>query len=304
MIFALIGEEALLVRRALERLLAERLPPAARDFNFDRFEGREVEARKIAEIAKTLPVLSPRRLLLIREAEAIKKGELERLEPLLVSLPETTDLVFAAGKVDRRLRFWQRVAEFGKVREFRPLYPREVPAWVAEEAGSRGFRIDADAVSWLVAALGTDLSLLHATLEKLDLLRGDRKAVSLPEVEACVAAFSWKSVFDLTDAVGRKDLGQAAALFKRMFAAGESPVALLALLARHFRILLKVKEGGTAGIPPFFLKDYQRQSSAFRKEELLEKNERLFHADWALKSSPLPSTILFEQLLFDLCRPS
>lgn len=302
MIHVLVGQEVFLIQRALEKFLSERLLSASREFNFDLLEGKEVEAKKLMEVARTLPVLSARRILLVKNAHDLKKGEMEGLEPLLKEIPETTDLIFVAEKVDRRLRFWQRIGEVGKVQEFKPLYPREVPPWILEEARSRGFAISPDAAQWLVSALGTDLSLIHSTLEKLILFKGDEKKISLGDVEACVTAFSWKSVFDLTDAVGRRDLGQALILFKRMFSAGESPIALLALIARHFRILIKVKEGETGGIPPFFLKDYQRQAGTFQREELNEKNEKIFQTDWALKSSPLGSAILFERLLMDLCQ--
>ena len=302
MIYALIGQETLLVRQALERLLSERIPSTAREFNFDTFEGREVEVQKLMQVAQTLPVLASQRVILVRNADDLKKGEMDRLESVLPEIPKTTDLIFVAEKADRRLKFWQRLGEIGKVQEFKPLYPREVPPWIQGEARSGGFSVDPDAAQWMVSALGTDLSLIHSTLEKLYLLKGGEKKISLADVESCVTAFSWKSVFDLTEAVGRRDLRQALTLFKRMFSAGESPIALLALLARHFRILIKVKEGETRGIPPFFLKDYQRQAGTFRREELNEKNEKIFQTDWALKSSPLSPSILFERLLFNLCQ--
>ena len=56
MIYALVGPEALLIRRELDKILSERLTPASKDFNFDAFEGGEVSSKRIAEIAGALPV--------------------------------------------------------------------------------------------------------------------------------------------------------------------------------------------------------------------------------------------------------
>ncbi len=302
MIFALVGEEALLLRRALDKLLAERVDPAAKDFNFDVFEGPEVEARKLADIAGILPVMAPRRVVLIRNAQSLRKGEMEGLTELLPKIPETTDLILAADKADMRTSFWQKVGKTGKLREFKPLDAREAPQWIAEEVKASGFTIDFQASQWLVSAVGNDLSALQSALEKIYLLKGNDKKIVLADVEACVTAVSWRSIFDLIDAVGARNLERALRLFRKMETSGESPIALLALLARHFRILSKVKEGDSGGVPPFFLKDYQRQASVFDATGLERRREKIFHADWALKSSPIDKNLLFERLLMELCR--
>lgn len=302
MIFALIGEEAFLIRRSLDKLLQDRLPATSRDFNFDNFEGRDIAALKVIESANTLPVNASRRVILIRNAQEMKKAEIDQLEPFLASVPETTDMILTAGKADQRLKFWQQVKKVAKVREFKPLYPNEAPAWIREEALSSGYRISSEAAAWIVSAVGSDLSVLHSTLEKLYLLKGSHKEISLKDVEGSITAFSWKSLFDLTDAVGVRNLASALVLFKRMLSAGESPIALVALLARHFRILLKVKEGSVAGIAPFFLRDYQRQAGQFRPDQLAGHMERIFKADWALKTSVLTPSLVFERLLIELCR--
>ncbi len=302
MIFALIGEESLLVRRDLEKLLSQRVPATAREFNFDTLTGSEVQARRVLEMARTLPVLASRRVILIKEADEIKKGEMETLEPLLKEVPEETDLIFVASKADRRLSFWKAIEKVGKVREYKPLDFREAPRWIEDEAKSAGYRIGYEVAQWMVTALGMDLSLLHSTLEKLYLLMGDKKEIQLPDVESCVMAFSWKSVFELTDTVGQKDLARALTLFHRMYASGESPIALVALIGRHFRILSKVKEGRSAGLPPYFLSEYKRQADRFQTKDLESKREKIFHTDWALKRLSLDPTIVFEKLLMDLCR--
>jgi DNA polymerase-3 subunit delta len=302
MIFALVGEETLLLRRALDRLLAERVDPAAKDFNFDVFEGPEVEARKLSDVAGLLPVMAVRRVILVRNAQSLRKGELEGLTDLLPKIPETTDLILAADKADMRTSFWQKVGKLGKLREFKPLDAREAPQWVVEEAKGASFSIDFQAAQWLVSAVGNDLSALQSALEKIYLLKGNDKRVVLADVETCVTAVSWRSIFDLTDAVGARNLERALRLFRRMETSGESPIALLALLARHFRILSKVKEGDSGGVPPFFLKDYQRQAAVFDPPGLERRREKIFQADWALKSSPIDNNLLFERLLMDLCR--
>lgn len=302
MIYTLIGEEAFLLRRSLEKLLKERVSAESRDFNFDSFDGNGLQARKIIEAAQTLPVFAPQRVVLVKNAQELKKGECDILEPFLKKVPETTDLIFVTEKVDRRFSFWQKLLEIAKVREFKPLGSEEAPRWLIQEAKEAGYEIACEAATWMTTALGTDLFLLHTALEKLFLFKKDQKEISLSDVESCVVPSSWKNIFEITNAVGERNLARALKLFRRMEEAGESPIAMVALLARHFRILSQVREGSHAGIPFRFLKEYQQQVRRFRTGDLEEKRERLFQADWALKSSPLQTKLLFERLLFELCR--
>lgn len=302
MIYALIGPEALLLKRALDKLLAECLDPASKDFNYDVFEGGDLDVQKVIQSIGTLPVFAPRRVVLVKNAHELKKAEQEKLANLLSDIPESTDLIFTAEKSDARTGFWQKLAKAGKTMEFKPIDPREAPRWIADEAAAAGYKMDYQAAQWLASAIGADLSAIQSALQKLFLLKGDQKTISLADAEACVSAISWRSVFDLTDAVGAKNLSCALQLFHRMEESGESPIGMLSILARHFRILSKVKEGDTAGVPPFFLRDYQRQAGPFDAARLQDKREKIFQADWALKSSPIDNNLLFERLLMELCR--
>lgn len=302
MIFVLVGSEALLLKRALEKLLSERIGPASRDFNFDIFEGGTLDVRKVSDAVGTFPVFAARRVVLIRNAHELRKNESDRLAELLSKIPETTDLIITAEKSDGRTAFWQTLSKATKVREFKPLDPREAPRWITDEAAQAGYRIRFEAAQWIAAAVGSDLTALQSTLEKLYLLKGNGKEIALADAESAVTAVSWKNIFELTESVGVRNLGRALTLFRRMEEGGESPIAMLSLLARHFRILSKVKEGDSAGVSPYFLGNYQRQAGQFDAGRLAEKREKIFQADWALKSSPIDSNLLFERLLMDLCR--
>ncbi len=305
MINALVGTEHFLIERACARL-KERLLQGLSDFDFDQFAAGVTPVTRVLESLNTLPFLGGKRVLIIKEVEKFKKEDLETLEPALKNLPESIELLLVGGKIDRRFRFWQTVEKQGKLVEYKTLYPREVPGWMNEELRSHGVKIQPKALSWLAGVVGVDVGSIAATLEKLRLLIGDRNEITLQDVERCVTAFSWKSLFDLTDAVGTRNKSLSLKLFRSMAASGESPVGLLALIARHFRILFKIKssprQGATDfGISPYFFKDYVRQAERFSLPDLKKVYENIFHTDWNLKSSPLPGEVIFERLLWELC---
>lgn len=302
MIFCLVGTEFFLLHEALGKLLSERVDSASKDFNFDVFEGSDLDIKILSDRVNSLPIFAVRRVVLVRSAHELKKVAMDVMIKILENIPETTDVIFVAQKSDSRTTFWQKLAKLGKIKEFKPLEAREAAQWALEKSQKAGYQLMSDAAQWMVAALGADIGQLHSTIEKLFLMKGAEKKISLADIESCVTAISWKNIFELTDAVGSKKLDRALQLFQRMQLSGESPIAMSALLARHFRILSRVKEGDSGGVPPYFLKDYQRQVGQFDKNKLEAKREKIFQTDWALKSSPLNSQLLFEQLLVELCR--
>lgn len=297
MIHILVGEST---QRdlALRRLKRKLLEGVGVDFNLEQFEGRSVTVQRLLEAVRQHPVLSPHRVVIVREADLIPKSELERLEKI-GDLPTTTELIFVADKLDKRLRFWSKLST-AEWQEFRPLYPREVPRWVVEEAKGRGWRVSYDAALWLAERFGSALGLILSSLEKASWLRPNSAEISVADLETAVQGSAFSSVFELTDALGKGSLEKALLLYCQAIECGESPVGLLALIARHFRILAKVKETGE-GAPPYFLKNYQEQAGRFTPEALYQATEELFRTDWDLKSSPLPADLIMEGLFLSLC---
>ncbi|QQR80899.1 MAG: DNA polymerase III subunit delta [Deltaproteobacteria bacterium] len=204
MITAILGEEYFLVKKALTKLLDERCPKAARDFNLDVYEASELDIKKLAAALGTLPMMAERRCVLIKNAHELRKSDMDSLEPLVAQVPETTDLIFVGLKADNRFGFWKNLLKVAKVMEFKPLTPYEVPKWLIEQSKQEGYQLSLDAAELIEAGVGTDLMSLQSTLEKLYHYVYPEKKILPKDVEACVTTFSWNTVFELTDAVAKK----------------------------------------------------------------------------------------------------
>lgn len=300
MIHILTGEN-FQVQRAYQKLLSQLLSGGLKEFNLDRLVGKEATAARIQEKCCTLPMMAPRRVVVIEDAQEMRREELEKLEPQLGAIAKNAELIFLAEKLDRRLKVWQKVAEIGRWLEFRPLSGREAPRWILEECRLRQKKIRSEAVDWLAERFGSEAGLIASALEKVALLMGAREEITIEDLEQTVSSFSWRSLFELTDAIGAKRPEKALSLFRQMMLSGESPVGILALIARHFRILFKVKETGE-GAPPYFLKNYQQQANGFSEPSLRGGIGRIFRTDWELKSSRLAPDLLMERLIWELCR--
>lgn len=313
-VYLFFGPEEWLKDRAVAEIEKLALAGAMPEFNCDRFRGREARVDEVVAAARTLPMMAPRRLVVVKELEAWRSEEQERLAEYLEEPVATTCLVLVAAEVDGRRRMARAAAQTGAVVEFKLLYPAQLSALVRELAKSHGKSIEPEAIELLVELKGNSLQILNQELAKLSLYLDAEKRITREHVSEAVADTKLAGIFEFTDAVGAHQVEAALRTFRRMMDAGEAPLAVLGMVARHFRLIWKILEleaqgrkpaemAAALGLNRFVLeKTYLPQSRNFRLEDLGRLSALLADLDYALKSSRSDREALFERMLFELCR--
>lgn len=276
-----------------------------------------IESKKFSYVEfidsfRSIPLFSSRQLIVINDADEIPKESQEKISAFFNESPSAATAIFTAGKFDGRSRFMQAAIKSPNVAviECKPLYPNQVPSWINMEMRRFGKHISQEAACYLADIVGTDLGAITQALEHVTLFVGSRQTVELKDVEEAIAETTQRSVFELTDAIGGRDEKRALAVLKNLLDYGASPIMILNMIARHFRILTKAKEiegrgsqyevASYLGVKPFFAKNYLAQSKKFNTRELREKFKNLSQCDRALKSSRIPKDRILEKLILDL----
>ena len=87
-IYYLMGEEPYYIDKVSEYLVGKLLKPEERDFNLDLVYGADVNVNQIIELCHAYPMMADRRVVLVREAQAIRS--LDGLEQYLAHVTPTT----------------------------------------------------------------------------------------------------------------------------------------------------------------------------------------------------------------------
>ncbi len=305
-VLILTGEEPLLVAQVVAAL-RDSIPPALRAFNLDVIEAKAGAAQGILNAARTLPMMGPRRLVLVQGAEALGAEGLDLVRAYLdAPVPEAT-LVLVFGKLDGRMKFTQAAKKKGFVAALEP--PRQLVPWVKEEAQARKIRIAPDAASRLVEVVGKDLARLSSALDQLALFAGDRP-IARDDVDELIAETRERTVFELANAVGGGDRAGALGAIARLFAQRESAVGVAMMLARHVRQLAIAREelaAGTPsrdlprllGVPPFAVDGLVAQARRWPAQAFPAALDALAQADRDLKGpvkAALGERIVLERL--------
>jgi len=312
-IYYIYGPETYLVDEEVKALKERVLSHPFKDLNYQTIYAKEADISTILGAAQTLPVMAPRRLILVKEAEALTHSQLEGLIPYINNPAPTTSLVLIAytSKVDKRLSFFSILEKKGYLFYFGPLFRNQLPSWIKGEAKRLGKGITDEAIGGLLEVVGDDIGDIKGEMDKLALYVGERRVIDGADVEAVVASVRMDTIFDLTESIGRRELKRALLALQGVMERGEAPPKILAMIARQFRILWRVKAlnkrgisgerlARLVGVSPNYLDGYMRQSKGFGEGGFLMIFKMLHRADIAIKSERLQGLIL-ERLVMDLC---
>jgi DNA polymerase-3 subunit delta len=299
--YLLAGEEALLREDALRALRAAAAAGAPDTFDFDRLDGARAQPGALLDALRTLPVLAPRRLVLLEEPEASRGGLLDALPELLAELAAGRSvLVVSAAKADRRAR-WTKGFGDAVVECSAPRRTAEIADFVRREAERQGAALERGAAELLAERAGPQLGWLRQEIAKLALLAGPGRAISRAHVAAGTQDASEAPIWDLTDAIGEGRGGDAIAALGRLLSAGAPPPVLLGSIASHLRRLLRVAHGADVPGPAFVQRKLAEQARRLGAPRLRASLDAIHDTDLALKGAgALPPELALERLVLAL----
>lgn len=290
------------------------------ELNTVSLDGRSVSLDELRRACETVPFLADRRLVIVtgllnRLARGKERGLQEGLLHLLQALPDTTRLVFVEDgdlPEDHPVLKFAAGRKDGVVRRFVPPSLEALPGWIQQRARRHGGEVEREAANRLAQIIGPgDLRLLDQEIVKLVTYAGPGRAVTADDVAQLVPYVQQAVVFDLVDALGRREGRQAALLLHRLLDAGENPMGILAMVVRQFRLIILAKDlsgrGENAesiarllGIHSFVAKKVLAQSRYFSSAQLEQVYRYFLDLDLAIKSGDLTPEAALDLLVAGL----
>src|SRR5579863_3535185 len=136
-------------------------------------------------------------------------------------LPQTTVLVVLVDELlDAGNPLLVAAQRHGKVRAFTPPRAPQLDAWLARQAQTQGVRLTPEAAQLLLRNTGDNLRTLSNEVAKLATYAGACGEVGAAEVCLLTPNMRQARIFDLTDALARRDRKRALALLHELLAAG------------------------------------------------------------------------------------
>ncbi len=317
-LYLFVGEEQYLQERA-QRLLANTLDEAGRIFNFSVFSigdgsaGGRVTAWTVIETANQLPMMSARRIVVVRDFDKIKDDENELILEYLKKPSLTSTVIFQAVSLDQRRKLTSALMKTCTVVAFERLTEQQASRWAEEFLKRRGCRIEPNALGHLIGLVGTRLNRLSNELEKLAIYAGGG-FINNAVVEALVPRAREHTSWELWDAIIERNRSRALKLMERLLEDGSEPLVILGALAGLYRRMLSAKElmlkrASTEEVNKATGR-YGRNAEVFNarvlrtpREEIAHGLRRIAEVDNSIKNSEATPKLQMQYLIAELTLP-
>ena len=237
------GPEPSLLAEAVRACIEELVGTQDRSLVLEELSGEEYAIEQVVDAVQTPPLLSDRRVVVVREFNRFKVDQLKPLIELLRDLPSTTDLVieWGSGAVPKKLIEAAKAIDGEQIKVGAPGTGRARSSWFQERFDTSLVQLDPSARQLIAEHLGEDVARLTGLLQILEGAYGTDAKLGATEVGPFLGDEGAVPPWDLTDALDRGEIKTALEVVQRMMAAGgRHPLQIMATLHTHYERILRL----------------------------------------------------------------
>lgn len=253
-VYLFAGEEEYLIRHYLSELKsAVDIDSAFAVFNYQSFEGEEIDFALITEAVKSPPMMSDYKLIEWKRADftSLKEKGVEALSELCELVGEYPYAVVAFTATAEGVDFGTPKKPSAFIKRFDPLIgilrfekstENQLYAWLKKHFESRGLAVDLPTVEALVFRSGRSMDVLHGEVEKLSALAKARgkSRVSVEDVNEVCSSTTECDTFALSGAITDRNLKKAYTALLDLKQKRVDPTVVMGMIARTYDELFVV----------------------------------------------------------------
>lgn len=305
-IYILYGEEAYL-RNQYKEKLKKALLDGGDAMNLHCFQGKDVKAGEIIDLAETMPFLAQRRVIVLENSGLFARGG-EELAGYLEAPSDTAYFVFVESTVDKRSKLYKAAAAKGRAIEFKAQDEATLKRWIMGFLKRENKNITERDLNLFLDKTGSDMENIRGELEKLLCYCMERDVITARDIEAVCTRQVTGQIFDMVSAVAERRQQTAMELYYDLLSLKEPPMRILFLIARQFNLLLQVKElknkgldantiGEKTGLAGFIARKYIAQAAKFKETDLRQALADCVEAEEAVKTGRMNDIMSVELLI-------
>lgn len=264
-IHAFLGTDEALVKEAAMKL-SQKLAPKDNEFGLEIVSGAADNADQAIQVVgraieaiQTLPFFGGDKVVWLQGVNFLGESQTAKAESTLsaldtlmgvleAGLPSDVTFLLSAGEIDKRRTFYKRLEKVARVEVHdkldatKPGWENAVMGHVADRAEAYHLKFRGAALERFVQRVGSNTRSIDSELEKLSLYVGDR-AITDEDVAAVTSQSHTGYIFDIGEAIAKRNLPKTLELIDFQLNRGESAIAiLLASIVSKVRQLLHARD--------------------------------------------------------------
>ena len=306
MIIFLYGQDSYRISQKLKEITDSYKTKNPSGFNSVGLDLAENKPEDFFKAVKSDSLIPEKKLIIVKNIFNNKnqpESILEFFKHQEVSKNEDAILIFIHYGDSLKNKFFEFLTKKpSQFQNFKILKEYEIKNWAKSFLDSFEIQLTGEALDCLISNCGPDLWRLDSEIRKIANFK-IKGVVSKSQVEGLIVSNREHNVFDLTDALLRKNKKRALSALYNAMDNGGKPTELLGLLAWQIRNLLRFKTGAASAnlkLHPFVLGKLKESAKTFSIEELNKFLHKIIDLDLAFKTTDINEKTALSLLISEL----
>ena len=253
-----------------------------------------------------------RRVIYVNDSKLFvsgRKADAEAMAGYLSKIPPDVTVIFTETDIDKRSKLFKELAKIGTVLDCQRPDTPTLSKWINRLVKEKGKTIAPATIHKLIQTVGTDMHMVKNETDKLTAyLSADEIEVTPQSIDLICTKTLESRIFDLIDAMIAGNASQAVAMYNDMLIMRESPLMVLTMIIRQFRIILLSKAAHAQGmntyqaaaelkLRDFMVKKALTQGSKFTTDGLIAILNHCLEMDVKVKTGAITPELGVEMLI-------
>ena len=311
-IYVIAGKERSLCTSQCAQLIDKFLEPEQRPLGLFNADPDEVTPATILEELQTIPFLTERRVVVVKNADDFVSKNRELLEGYFDNPSPTGTLILTVKSWPGNTKLAKKLSKVGKLIIIAEPKAFELPRRLIQYAAdAHDKKLAPEAAELLVELTGETLGLLYSEIDKLALFAGTEKHIKAHHVESLTGHNRMFNAFAVIDAVTAGNAVDAVTRLRNMFARDKSAEftvvgAFAFQLRRMFNAKVLLEKGLGPAAVASKLRIWGNKNAFFAQlrkmglKQIGSTLERLAEIDYEIKTGRTKARVAIERLVLKL----
>jgi DNA polymerase-3 subunit delta len=302
-VYFFFGNDSFSIDETVGALIKAINPHVGSDFDKETFYGDDINLPQMLSMASSFPFGAGRKFLLVKGFEKIK--DKKSLTTYLNNPPEYTTITFVHNGVMQNpdSEPYKTLIKNGFMFEAKELKGESLTDWLVETARKKGKELSRENAHYLMEISGENRALLEDQLEKIFVYLGQNIEIDFTSIKMLSTALKEFTIFDLQEALGKKNKEQSVRILYNLLDHGVDPVFIVAMLTKYFTGLSRINEmkekmpdaqaARVVGTHQYYYKNYLAARQKYSDKDLFRALNALLKADIQQKTTSSDPKSLF-----------
>ncbi len=246
------------------------------------------------------------------ELSILKEKINQYLNENMETIKQSIILVFVEQEADSKQELYKTIEKQGIICEFSFQKPAQIIKRLKGICNAYKVKVEENTLQYLIECCGTNMQELINEIRKLIEYVGINGTIQKEDIDKLSTKKIESVIFDLTDNLGKKDIGKALDVLNNLIYSKEPLQKILVTLYNHFKkiyftkLAIKLNKDIATSISlranqMFLVNKYKMQSNSFSEKELKNILQELRDLDFQYKNGTIDLQIGLESILCAYC---